>query len=63
MVQTLDIWHETIGPHANIFALEDTLEDKQRRCVVIKELLKVAQMRMKSYVDANKTERKFQVGD
>lgn len=50
-------------PHTNISALEDMLEGRQQQWTILKELLEAAQLRMKTFADAKRTEREFQVGD
>lgn len=49
--------------HTNLQGLEDLLTDREQQWSLLKDLLEAAQARMKSYADANRSEREFQVGN
>ena len=49
--------------HTNLQGLEDFLNEKQKQWSALKELLAEAQVKMKHYADANRSERVFQPGE
>ena len=49
--------------HTNISSLETLFANKQQQWTTHLEILEAAQHKMKSYADANRTEREFVVGD
>lgn len=49
--------------HTNIHSLEDFMKVKQLQWSCLKDLLETAQVRMKHYADAKRSERSFQPGE
>lgn len=55
------VWQERV--HTNIHSLETMIQEKQQQWNRLRELLEAAQVKMKRYADAKRTEREFQKGD
>ncbi|KAL8101446.1 hypothetical protein AgCh_033370 [Apium graveolens] len=55
------VWQDRT--QTNIHSLETLMQEKQQQWNRLKELLEAAQLKMKRYVDAKRTEREFEKGD